>query len=79
MPVEDVAMTRLVQREVGRRYIDSTRLDVRAMHGVVYMHGSLKRLRGHDIDLKHELEVICRIIRSKPGIREIILDVDLKG
>jgi len=79
MPSEDATMTRLVQREVVRRYIDSSRLEVKAIHGVVYLRGSIRKLRGHDVDLKHELEVINRVLRGKPGIRDVIIDVDIRG
>ncbi|HUV04493.1 MAG TPA: hypothetical protein VMX94_05245 [Armatimonadota bacterium] len=79
MPAEDAIMTRLVQREIGRRYIDASRLDVKAIRGVVYLRGSIKRLRGHDVDLAHELEVINRVLRGKPGIREVIMEVELKA
>lgn len=79
MPAEDAQMTRMVQREIGRRYIDCSKLDVKAIHGVVYLRGSIRKLRGHDVDLKHELEVITRVLRAKPGIREVVVDVDLIG
>jgi uncharacterized protein YunC (DUF1805 family) len=79
MPAEDAQMTRMVQREISRRYIDCSRLNVKAIHGVVYLSGSIKKLRGYDVDLKHELEVITRILRAKPGIREVIVDVNLIG
>ena len=79
MPAEDAQMTRLVQREIGRRYIDATRLDVKASRGVVYLRGAIRKLRGHDLDLRHELEVINRVLRGKPGVRDVIIDVDIKG
>ena len=78
MPAEDATMTRLVRREVSRRYIDATRLDIKAMHGVVYLRGSIARLRGHDVDLKKELEVIHRVLRGKSGIRDVIIDVTIR-
>ena len=78
MPAEDSSMTRLVQREVSRRYIDATRLEVKAIHGVVYLRGSIAKLRGHDVDLKKELEVIHRVLRGKSGIRDVIIDVTLR-
>lgn len=78
MPSEDANMTRLVQREITRRYIDTTRLDIKAMHGIVYLRGSVGKIRGHDVDLKHELEVISRILRGKAGIREVIIDVSTR-
>lgn len=78
MPAEDAQTTRLVQREITRRYIDITRLDVKAMHGVVYLRGSIAKLRGHNVDLRHELEIINRVLRGKPGIRDVIIDVSTR-
>ena len=78
MPAEDSSMTRLVQREVSRRYIDTTRLDVKAIHGVIYLRGSIARIRGHDIDLRKELEIIHRVLRGKSGIRDVIIDVTFR-
>ncbi|HET6457122.1 MAG TPA: hypothetical protein VFI02_22205 [Armatimonadota bacterium] len=78
MPAEDSSMTRLVQREVSRRYIDATRLDVKAIHGVIYLRGSIARIRGHDVDLRKELEIIHRVLRGKSGIRDVIIDVTFR-
>lgn len=78
MPSGDAHLTRQVQREISRRYIDTTRLDVKALHGVVYLRGSVTRLRGHDVDLKKELEVINRVLRGKQGIRDVIIDVSIR-
>lgn len=78
MPAEDAQMTRMAQREISRRYIDTSRLDVKAMHGVVYLRGVVRPLRGHEVDLNHELQVINRVLRSKPGIREVIIEVEVR-
>jgi hypothetical protein len=79
VPIEDAEMTRQIRREISRRYVDSTNLDVRVMHGVVYLRGWLETLKGHQdqIDLKDELHVIQRILLAKPGIRDVILEVEL--
>ena len=78
MPVGDAETTRMIKREISRRFINAAGLDVKSMHGVVYLRGYIEGLRGHDIDLKHELEVIHRILRTKPGIRDVIIDVDVR-
>ncbi len=78
MPTSDSETTRMVHREITRRFINAAGLDVKSTHGVVYLRGYIQALRGHDIDLKHELEVIHRILRTKPGIREVIIDVDVR-
>ncbi|MEN6519654.1 MAG: BON domain-containing protein [Armatimonadota bacterium] len=79
MPIEDVEMTRMVRREISRRYVDCTSVDIRVMHGVVYLRGFLKKLKGHDSDLDQEMETILRILRQKPGIREVISELELGG
>lgn len=72
----DSAQTRMVQRELARRYIDTTMVDVRVMHGIVYVRGLLKHLRTHsEVDLEREADIIRKILRQKPGIREIIWEV----
>ena len=78
MPVEDAEMTRMVRREITRRYIDSTNLDVRVMHGVVYLRGWVELLRSHPhkVDLREEVELIHRILMQKPGIRDVVVEVD---
>lgn len=78
MPAEDAHMTRLVQREITRRYIDSTGLNVKAIHGVVYLRGYIRKLRGHNVDLEHELEIIDRVLRGRPGVRDVIIEVDIR-
>jgi len=78
LPIEDAEMTRMVRREIGRRYIDSSSLEVRVMHGVVHLRGWVDQLTGHHhkIDLKDELTIVQRILMQKPGIREVILEVE---
>lgn len=73
--VEDAKMTRLVQRELGRRPIDITRMTIRYTHGTVYLYGIVRRLRGHEnLDLKEEMNIIYRLLRSRNGIREVHME-----
>ncbi len=75
MPAEDAATTRLVRREITRRRIDDTKLQVNAMHGVVYLRGEIQALKGTECDIESELHIISRILRSRPGIRDVIMEV----
>ncbi|MBM3495458.1 MAG: hypothetical protein FJX72_14220 [Armatimonadetes bacterium] len=76
MGAGDAEQTRMVHRELNRRYVDSSRLEVRVIHGIVYMRGMMTRLRTHpEVDLEHESDIIRKIIRQKQGIREIIWEV----
>lgn len=76
MGAADASYTRMIQRELNRRYVDTSRIDVRVIHGVCYMRGQLARLRTHpEVDLEQESEIIRKILRQKPGIRELIWEV----
>ncbi len=75
----DVEMMRRVRSHVTRRYIDSTRMDIRVMHGVVYLRGYIGHLRTHrEVELKSEVEMITRILRQQPGVREVIWETTVK-
>ena len=78
MPVEDAQQTRMVQREISKRNIDITMMDIHVHHGVVYIRGTVRNLRGHDIDLKHEFQIIDHILRGRPGIRDIVNEVVIR-
>lgn len=79
MPAEDAEMTRMVRREISRRYVDSSNVDVKVMHGVCYLRGYIKVLRGHESDLNEEHEIILRILRQRPGIRDVISELGIGG
>ncbi len=69
-------MTRMAQREVSRRPIDTSRLDIRCTRGVVHMRGMVTAIHGHDVDLKHEMDVIARVLKGRPGIRDVVIEVE---
>jgi len=73
MSVVDSAMTREVLRDITKRPVDVSNLDVHVMHGVVYLRGRIEKLRGYheDLDLDSEIHTILKLLRQKPGIRDI--------
>ncbi len=79
MPAEDAATTRLVRREIVRRRIDDSQLHVNSMHGVVYIRGQVRSLRGEECDLEAEMNIIHRILRSRPGIRDVVFEVEIRA
>lgn len=76
MPGEDAATARLVRREILRRRMDDSRLEINVMHGVVYLRGVVRALDTTPIDLGAELHILYRILRSRPGIRDVIIEVE---
>ena len=71
----DVQATKAARSECNRRGVDTTLTDIRVMHGIVYFRGTVKALRGSNIhDIKHEMELIARVLRQKPEVRDVVLD-----
>jgi len=48
------------------------------MHGVVYIRGEVRSLRGEPCDLEAEMNIIHRILRSRPGIRDVVIEVNYR-
>ncbi len=69
---DDAALTRKVKAEIIRRELDTTKLEVRVIHGIAYLDGELKATRHAKIqDGKKELDIIEMIILRILGIRGI--------
>jgi hypothetical protein len=68
----------MVQREISKRNIDISMLDVHVHHGVVYLRGTVKKSRGQNIDMKHEFSIISHILRGCPGIRDVVNDIHIR-
>lgn len=77
MSVADSAMTREVFRYISKRPIDLSDLEVHVSQGVVYLHGKIGLIRGYydDVDLEEELHTILKILRQRPGIRDVCCEV----
>ena len=68
----DARLTRRVRSEIIRRELDTSRLDVRVIHGVAYLGGELRPTRANRVpDSKKEMEIIETIILQIDGIRGI--------
>ena len=79
MSVVDSAMTREVLRDISKRPVDISQLSVHVTRGVVYLQGRVERLRDHyqQVDLTEEMHIICRLLKQKPGIRDVCCEVDM--
>jgi hypothetical protein len=68
----DAILTRRVRSEFIRRELDTTRLEVKVIHGVAYLGGELSGTRANRIyDTKKEMEIILGIINQIGGIRGV--------
>jgi hypothetical protein len=67
---------RIARAEFARRGIDISRADLYVMHGIMYMRGEIKTLPKSTIsDLNVEMGIVTKILRQRPEIRDIVLDV----
>lgn len=76
MPHENKEAVKRVRGQINRRYIDSTLLNINVVGGTVYLTGVIRTLRTHpNVELSEEMDHISKILRTVPGIREIVWDV----
>jgi hypothetical protein len=67
---------RIARSEFARRGIDVSRADLYVMHGILYMRGEVKPMPKSLIsDMNTEMGLITKILRQRPEIRDIVLDV----
>lgn len=77
MPVEDMHMTRRVQRELGKRVaLDTNLVTVRSIHGVVYVNGRVRAMRAViNLSLEDEMAIVAQNIKRIPGVRDVVMEV----
>jgi predicted TIM-barrel enzyme len=76
---KDVETTKIVRREFNRRAIDTSMADIRVSHGVVYVRGTVKAMRGGSGDPRGEVELIARALRTRPEVRDVVIDCTFRS
>ncbi|MEO7454263.1 MAG: hypothetical protein ABIV13_05820 [Fimbriimonadales bacterium] len=71
---EDMEAAKTVRKEFARRPIDTSLMMVTTAHGVVRLGGQVKAMRGHQMDIRSEMALIAKVLKQKPGIRDVVLD-----
>jgi hypothetical protein len=73
-------VARKVRAQIARRYIDTSMLNI-SVHGAsVHLVGAIRILRTHpNVDLKAEMDTISTILRTVPGVREVVWDVSQRS
>lgn len=72
----DVFATKLARREFNKHLVDVTMADIRVSHGVVFIRGVISAQRtAHYSDVEEETQRIVRILKQRPEIRDVALDV----
>ncbi len=77
---KDLVGLKAARSVLSRRGIDTTKADVRVMHGVLVIRGQVTAIRGSTVkDVKAEMENISKVLRQKPEIRDVVLDCVYPG
>ena len=72
----DVFVTKIARREFNKHLVDVTQADIRVSHGTVFIRGTIQQQRGsHYHDVEEETQRIVRILRQRPEVRDVVLDV----
>ncbi|MBL8059983.1 MAG: hypothetical protein JNK63_04610 [Chthonomonas sp.] len=75
----DVAATKLLRREFARKPIDISQADLRVSHGVAYVRGVLKPMKGSAEPMQAMLDHISKALRSRGEFRDVVIDCVIRG
>lgn len=78
MTSEDAEIIRTIRRELSRRPLDPTRVDIQVVNGRVTLAGIITTLRDHpNINLQHEMDLLQKLLMRDRMIRDISVNVRL--
>jgi len=52
---------------------------MRVTHGICYIRGSVGVIKGGPQDVKSELEIIAKVLRTRPNINDVIIDCTMRS
>jgi hypothetical protein len=75
--VEDIRNRKRIRSEFTKRMLDVTAMDLQVLHGVVYIRGVIKGLKGGG-DAKSEVLSIASAIKNQGLAKDVIIDCMFK-
>ena len=75
----DVSATKMLRREFARRPIDISAADLRVSHGVAYVRGVLKPMKGASAPMQEMIDHISKALRSRSEFRDVVIDCIIRG
>ncbi len=78
MRPEDAILAKSIMSELARRRINTSQLRVTVSMGIARVEGTIRRIRGDMRDLNQEIERAKDIIKRKPGIRDVVINVKIR-
>jgi hypothetical protein len=71
---ENMDFSRAARREMSRHTLDCGEVQVSASHGVIYLHGKIRPLRGHEDNFEESVNALLKALRQRMGVRDVITD-----
>ncbi|MBC7327334.1 hypothetical protein H5T87_04370 [bacterium] len=78
MKPEDAILAKSIMSELTRRRLNTSGVIITASNGIVRIQGTIRRIRGDNRDLNYELERARDIIKRKPGVRDVVINVKIR-
>lgn len=75
----DVSATKALRREFSKRGVDTSLADLRVSHGVAYVRGQLRMLRGVDGSIEVTVGNITHALRARAEFRDVVIDAVLRN
>ena len=76
MNAADAAIIRNIRRELSKRPVEGTRIDIQVVNGRVTLAGQVQHLRDKpDVDLKNEMDHIQKLVMRDREVKEVFVNV----
>lgn len=72
--VEDIRNRKRIRAEFTKRLVDITGMDLQVHHGVAYVRGVIKPIKGGNPDVKAEVAVIANNVKNLGLAKEVVFD-----
>jgi hypothetical protein len=76
--VEDIRNRKRIRSEFVKRRMDIPGLDLQVLHGVVYLRGVVKTIKGGPTDLRAEVELVCGLVKQTGLAKDVVIDCQFR-
>jgi len=71
---ENLEFSRAARREMSRHTVDCGEVQISASHGVIYLHGRVRPMRGHEENFEQGVTGLLKALRQRMGVRDVVTD-----
>ncbi|MDX1934522.1 MAG: hypothetical protein SFU56_18130 [Capsulimonadales bacterium] len=62
------------RRELSRHSVDCNEVQISSSHGVIYLHGKVRPVRGREGTFESDITVLIKALRQRAGIRDVVTE-----